>query len=183
MALTISEWTGKLLYAIIFCVALPALLILWARESEASIDLPVPRLPLLGFGLAILGVWLMVAGMIALWRRGGGLPMNPYPPTRHVASGVYGIIAHPIYTGFCALSVGVSLTLQSSSGLWFVSPIVILGCVALVEGYETHELRARFGASRPKPVLHLAANEPTPPTMADRISVYEIGRASCRERV
>ena len=71
------------------------------------------------------------------------------------------------------LSIGASIAAGSASGLWLVSPTVILGCLALVQGYEKQATRERFGeAAATKPFIHLPANEMLPPTLPDRISVY-----------
>jgi prolipoprotein diacylglyceryltransferase len=68
--------------------------------------------------------------------------------------------------------VGVAIAAHSASGLWLVSPTVMLGCVALVEGYEKDDLRRRFGAAVTRPLLHLPENELTAPAWNDRLSVY-----------
>src|ERR1035441_8660739 len=77
--------------------------------------------------------------------RGEGLPMNAFPPPRLVTSGVYSVIPHPIYTGFCLLCVALAMAARSRSGLWLVCPVVMLGCVSLVLGYERPDLDRRFG--------------------------------------
>ena len=65
--------------------------------------------------------------------------------------------------------VGVSIAAGSASGLWLVSPLVALGCTALVLGYERHDLRERFG-----PVsigLFPPAGEESP-ARAERLGAY-----------
>ena len=113
---------GKVLYGALFAGVLPALLLLWARATAGVVRIPAPRSVALGAALAGCGALLMVSGWYALHRHGGGLPMNAFPPPRHVARGAYAIVAHPIYVGFCAICFGVSLATGSSSGLWLVSP-------------------------------------------------------------
>ncbi len=138
---------GKILYAIVFVVLLPIALIAWARATSSAVTLSTPHWPIIGYSLATIGIGAILESMRELWFKGGGLPMNAYPPKRFVQSGLYALIPHPIYAGFCAACLGLSLASGSSGGLWLVTPIVILGCIALVKGYEGPALRARFGVS------------------------------------
>jgi prolipoprotein diacylglyceryltransferase len=138
--------TGKVLYSATFLVALPLALVGWAIATERIVHLPsVTSLPV-GISISSLGASLLLWGMWDLWTYGGGLPMNANPPPRFVDRGAYRLLPHPIYTGFCMLSVGVSISVGSASGLWMISPMAILGCAALVLGYENHDLRERFGS-------------------------------------
>jgi hypothetical protein len=116
-----------------------------------------------------MGALLMVWGMSDLWRYGGGLPLNADPPPRLVEHGAYLLLPHPIYTGFSMLSVGVSMIAGSASGLWLVSPMVMLGCAALVLGYEDHDLRERFGRGT---MSFPAEDDGSPPTAVDRWHCY-----------
>src|SRR5450759_3185318 len=134
--LALTGRAARLAYAFLFCVVLPALLVLWARATADVIALPVYGSPWLALLAATAGALLLLAGMVALWRRGGGLPMNAFPPPRLVTSGVYAVIPHPIYTGFCLLCVALAMAARSASGLWLVCPVVVLGCASLVLGYE-----------------------------------------------
>jgi membrane-associated phospholipid phosphatase len=115
---------------------------------------------------------MIVSGMMTLYVYGKGLPMSPFPPRRYVTKGIYGFIPHPIYTGFSIFCIGISIAVGSASGLWFVSPVVILCCAALVLGFEKHDLRWRFGPLKKKVYLHLAEGEETAPDLSDRLSVY-----------
>ncbi len=163
---------GKIFYALLFLIVVPALLVVWAWLTEKSVPLPAVRSLPVGLVTAFGGAFLMVSGMAAIYFYGKGLPMNAYPPARFVVEGVYGFLPHPIYTGFSMLAVGVSLAAGSASGLWLVSPTVILGCVALVQGYEKQATRELFGEAPTKPFIRLPAKEALPPTAPDRISVY-----------
>jgi protein-S-isoprenylcysteine O-methyltransferase Ste14 len=165
---------GKTLYGLLFIAALPALLIVWAKRTEAVVSLPAADSTRLGPALSVCGAALMVYGMVALVVYGKGLPMNAYPPARYVTRGAYKLISHPIYTGFSLLSIGLALTTNSRSGLWLVSPIVILGSVALVQGFEKHDLRGRFGDAREKPLIRLPGDELKPPSLWERFSVYPL---------
>ena len=166
---------GKILYALLFVAVVPALLIVWARLTEKSVPLPAVQSLPVGLTIAGGGALLMIAGMAAIYFYGKGLPMNAYPPARFVAEGVYGFLPHPIYTGFSMLSIGVSIANGSPSGFWLVSPIVVLGCVALVQGYEKQATRELFGeAAATKAFIRLPSKEALPPTTPDRISVYLI---------
>ena len=104
--------------------------------------------PALSLLLAITGGLLLLVGMWALWRHGGGLPMNAFPPPRLVTAGIYSVIPHPIYTGFCLMSVAAAMAVRSGSGLWLVCPVLALGCASLVLGYERPDLERRFGDAR-----------------------------------
>lgn len=143
--LALSGAAARLAYALLFCAAIPALLVLWARATADVITLPVYGSPALALLLAVAGALLLFAGMGALWRHGGGLPMNAFPPPRLVTSGIYSVIPDPIYTGFCLMGVAVAMAARSSSGLWLVCPVLVLGCASLVLGYERPDLERRFG--------------------------------------
>jgi len=169
---SLSAIAARGAYGAAFTAALPGLLVLWARA--ARIDLPAPRLPIAGAVLAAGGICLMFAGWWALWFYGGGLPMNAFPPPRHVAKGVYAILAHPIYVGFCAATAGAALAAGSPAGLWLVTPAVALSCAALVLGFESHELRARFGTRLPAPVIALPPTSPTPALARDRVTALAL---------
>lgn len=136
---------GKILYSATFLLLLPLALIAWSGATERVVHLPQVRSIPFGMIVSALGALLLLWGMRDLWIRGGGLPMNADPPPRYVDRGIYRLLPHPIYTGFCALCVGVSISVGSASGLWLVSPLLMLGCAAIVFGYEDQNLRERFG--------------------------------------
>jgi protein-S-isoprenylcysteine O-methyltransferase Ste14 len=152
----------KVGYGLLFCAVLPALLFLWARGAAEVVRLPAYGSVELGAGIAAAGVVLLGPGMAALWRRGGGLPMNAFPPPRLVTSGIYGLFPHPIYTGFTLACFGFSMAGRSAAGLWLVSPVTALGCAALVYGYEKPDLARRFGGEALKAIRIL------PPDTRDR---------------
>ena len=128
--------------------------------------------PAVGFPLAATGMLLVFWGWWALWRYGGGLPMNAFPPPRHVERGPYRVVAHPIYVGFGGLCFGASIATGSASGLWLVSPTVALGALALVLGYEAHDLRERFGEVRRRPWISPCPAGPEPPLLRERLASY-----------
>jgi prolipoprotein diacylglyceryltransferase/membrane-associated phospholipid phosphatase/protein-S-isoprenylcysteine O-methyltransferase Ste14 len=168
----VTERLGKVLYAFLFAVALPLFLIAWAYFSEANVPLPVVAGTEAGWIVCLIGLALIVSGVWALKVYGDGLPMNPYPPKKYVSKGIFRYLAHPIYVGFSILCVGASIVAHSPGGLWLVSPVVVLGCLALVEGYERQDLETRFGRSIQKPLLSLPASDDRPPRFWDRLSVY-----------
>ncbi len=163
---------GKVLYGALFAVVLPVLLCVWARATAGVVRIPVPRSLPAGATLAGCGALLMVSGWYALYRHGGGLPMNAFRRPRHVTRGPYALVGHPIYVGFCGICFGVSLAVGSSSGFWLASPAMVLASAALVLGYEGPDLRARFGATAARPWLSLAPDEPSLPALAERLAVY-----------
>ena len=156
---------GKILYGVLFVAVLPGFLILWAKAAQPNISLPVYGSPLLGYSIAACGLGLMFAAMWQLWRLGGGLPMNAFPPAKLVSRGAFQGLPHPIYTGFVAVCLGVSMAAGSAAGLWLVTPTVLLACTALVLGYERLDLKRRFGET----LYLLPANETRPPSTWDRI--------------
>jgi len=162
---------AKFGYGVLFVVILPALLVVWAHATGAIVAAPAIRSLSLGLALVALGLLLILSGWIALWRDGGGLPMNIAPPPRFVSSGVYAFLPHPIYTGFCVACLGVAVATGSASGLWLVTPCVVLGCFALVLGYEGHDLANRFGTAR-QAMRIFAANSENPPSLRDRLACY-----------
>ena len=168
----ISERLGKFLYGFLFVVVLPVFLIAWAAFSDQNVPLPVIDSYEIGLMVGLIGAMMMAGGVIALRVHGDGLPMSPFPPKNFVAKGIYEYVAHPIYVGFSMLCIGASVVAQSASGLWLVSPVVMLGCVALVQGFEKHDLAHRFGSALPKPMIHIPSNENDVPGMWDRFSVY-----------
>jgi protein-S-isoprenylcysteine O-methyltransferase Ste14 len=158
---------GKVSYGLLFVAGLPVGAVLWARATEDVVLLPAVRAPFLGNGLVMLGAAMIAVAMRALWVRGGGLPMNPFPPPRRVEDGIYGLVRHPIYLGATALGLGLSLREGSASGLWLVTPALTLAWLALVWGYEARDLRRRFGP--PYPVkLALPADVPSSALAGER---------------
>jgi len=164
---------GKVAYGALFAGLLPVLLVAWARSTERWVHAPALTSPALGWSLVACGAALVLGGWASLWRSGGGLPMNAFPPPRFVSSGVFALVPHPIYTGFTLGCFGVSIATGSASGMWLVSPTIALGCVALVGGYEGIDLRARFGdAVSRRRWLGLPAPGSAPPTLSERAAAW-----------
>ncbi len=136
---------AKVFYGFTFVAAVPAALAAWAHASRTAVQLAALHSPVFGACLAAIGIAMTLAGMISLWRDGGGLPMNAFPPPRFVDRNIYGVVPHPIYAGFVIACAGVAIFCGSASGLWLVTPAVALGCSALVLGYELPDLQKRFG--------------------------------------
>jgi protein-S-isoprenylcysteine O-methyltransferase Ste14 len=174
-----SSKIWKILYAVLFAVVLPVLLVAWAKLTESCVHLSALGSYKLGLVLAIVGAAITVSGIVTLSVQGDGLPMSPFPPRRYVSRGVYGLIPHPIYTGFCILWIGYVMAGNSASGLWLVSPVVILASFAFVQGFEKHQLRERFGPAVVKPFIHIPAHDSVTPNLADRLSVYVLIFVPC----
>lgn len=164
---------GKLLYAVLFVLVIPAALAWWAAVADRMV--PLPTIP---YGRAalvpvVIGVALMAAGAVALARYAKGLPMNPYPPPAYVARGIYRLTPHPIYLGFVLACFGVAIFMRSPAGIWLVSPAVALALMALVLGYERQDLRRRFGSEAIHlPLISLPPDRPDPATSWNRTSIY-----------
>jgi protein-S-isoprenylcysteine O-methyltransferase Ste14 len=155
----------KLLYGSAFLLVLPILLIVWARAAEPNIALPVYGSGPIGTLCIVCGAGLMIGATRDLWRLGGGLPMNAFPPPKLVLRGTFRWIPHPIYTGFVMVCLGASMALLSVAGLWLITPAVALACSALVLGYERIDLERRFGQT----LRLLPADDETRPSNWERI--------------
>jgi protein-S-isoprenylcysteine O-methyltransferase Ste14 len=172
MSNTGNSVVGKTIYSLLFMVILPALLVVWARATDSVVGLPAVHSEVWGAVLVLLGVILLASGMYALWYFGKGLPMNAYPPPKFVGEGAYRLLPHPIYTGFGMICVGVSIALGSAAGLWLVSPAAILGCIALVWGYERLDLQERFPDASVQYLLSVPPDKALPLAWHHRLSVF-----------
>jgi protein-S-isoprenylcysteine O-methyltransferase Ste14 len=156
----------RVVYGAAFCALLPVLLVAWAQRLEQLLPLPtLAPLPWMLF-VAGAGIALMAWSMAMLWKFGGGLPMNAFPPPRFTLRGPYALLGHPIYVGFVLVTIGVAAAFGSAAGLLIVAPAVMLGCAALVLGFEARDLDLRFGASRPRAWLRL------PPSLPNRAATW-----------
>ena len=160
----------KLGYGIVFSLLIPVLLVLWSKKL--NLLYPLPILPWSGVGVlfSIIGSILIVWGMGALLVVGNGFPMNAFPPQYYVSSGIYSIIKHPIYVGFTILCFGISLYYQSPSGYWIISPLVALGCSAIVFGYEKTAIERHFGKKGNRTFIELPENSNLQRRFSDIIS-------------
>lgn len=156
---------GKIFYAFVFCVIVPCLLWNAAYVWQAYTQLKPIYSPWCGCLLIGVGLILMLGAMLGLKMKGGGLPMNGFPPPNFVSSGCYRVMPHPIYWGFCLSVIGGAVALGSAAGLYVVAPLAILGCVAIVWGYERQDLIRRFGQSAPRTFFSL------PPDSSERASI------------
>jgi len=162
---------GRFFYGLTFVVVLPAYLVLWSVRL-GHLTLPdVPNVPAIGEILVLTGATILLAGMWAIVKRGEGLPMNAYPPKRYVRDGIYFLLSHPIYLGFCIGCAGVSILFDSSPGLWVITPIITLSSVALIWGYERPQLIDRFGDAYFDHWLRLPTASSSPPMFRDFVSV------------
>jgi len=167
-----NSFLGKTIYSLIFLVLLPAGLWLWTKNASHAIHIPGVQSAIWGFLIIVPGFLLMLFGMYALWHFGKGLPMNAYPPQIFVNNGVFRLLPHPIYTGFVLCCFGLSVFFGNAAGLWLISPMVLLGCMALVWGFENIDLRKRFPIASGKYLLSVPADTPQPATFWNRVSVY-----------
>jgi protein-S-isoprenylcysteine O-methyltransferase Ste14 len=157
MALKLSPLAGKIAYGGFFIVLLPLALWVWGLQLSC----PFPPFHSLWIGMALLtvGALLMALAMARLWREGGGLPMNAFPPPRIATGGIYALLPHPIYIGFVLCCAGAAILSNSASALWIITPAAALGCLSLVLGCEGPALRSRFGFQLPEPWIGLPVGE------------------------
>lgn len=160
---------GKILYAVLFLLIIPAFLILWAKYTEHIVRYPVIDSPLLGWTISIAGAILMLWGMFDLMRYGEGLPMNAFPPEKLVKKGIYRLLRHPIYWGFGMLLFGIFIIIQLASGLWLITPVTILGMISLVIGYEKLDLDKRFQGEKIKTYLGIPDKNENLASLRDRL--------------
>ena len=146
---------SKTFYAACFCLILPLLIVWGCFRLEPSVTLPPLHSPFIGTVVAFLGLGGMAAAMLNLKIQGGGLPMNGFPAPRFVATGIYRLVPHPIYTCSVILAAGASVATGSAAGLYIFTPLIALGCAAIVWGYERQDLIRRFGTSSPPTWLSL----------------------------
>jgi protein-S-isoprenylcysteine O-methyltransferase Ste14 len=159
----------KILYAIVFLIIVPAMLLLWAKYTEDFITFPAIESTIAGYMLIIFGVLLMVWAMYFLKKYGKGLPMNAYPPLQFVTNGPYRLFRHPIYWGFGMLLVGYFILTKSASGLWLVTPITIFAMMALVMGYEAIYLTKKFPNTYITTILDIPAKKKEPAGTRERL--------------
>ena len=169
IALTIR----KALYGALFVIVLPLVMLAWASWLEPEFScMPVISSDLIGAGFLAPGFLMLALGMATIVSKGEGLPMNAYPPRKFVDTGIYSIIAHPIYTGFLLMVMGYFVFRGSASGIWYVAPLSTLLVLALYLGYERHDMLRRFGPRASMPALRLPPDSLSAPLAADRLSAY-----------
>jgi protein-S-isoprenylcysteine O-methyltransferase Ste14 len=162
---------GLVAYGAVFMIALPALIAAWMHRLDRTLPLPPYGSRTAGAFVLAGGLGVMAAAMIGLWRRGGGLPMSPFPPGRAVASGLYGLLRDPIYVGGVAACLGYAILQQSGAGIWVVTPVLAMAAASFVLGYERRATETRFG-SLPPVRLSLPQDGAEAPTPWERASVY-----------
>jgi len=167
---------GKIIYAMTFLVLFPAGLWFWAKFTGQIIPLPAIESEIAGAILMGVGGSLMLWAMFALQYYGKGLPMNAYPPPVFVTQGPYRLFRHPIYWGFGLLMIGYFVYSGSASGLWLVSPLTVMGMVALVLGHESIDLKKRFPDQSIRTVLDYPENKTDSADFRDRLtSLFWVG--------
>ena len=169
----------KIGYAAIFTVLLPVLLYLWSAGLDKYIILPLPALNeyyystlLIIIFLLTISLILILGGWFALFNYGNGLPMNAFPPERFVTRGVYSLLPHPVYTGFCFLTLGLFLLFQSPGGVWIIFPVVCLGCASLIYGYEKEAIEKIYGKKEFNFIFMLPQNINAKSKTLDYVRIY-----------
>lgn len=131
----------RFFYGIILLVIFPLFLVFWAGRLQ-HIRLPdVPDTPAIGAMIASAGVVILIFG---IWPQ---IEFNITTAQResYERKGIYRYISHPVYLGFFAVCVGVSILFGSAGGLWVVSPVIALVCTTLIWGYERPRAIKRYG--------------------------------------
>jgi protein-S-isoprenylcysteine O-methyltransferase Ste14 len=90
-----------------------------------------------GAALALAGVALFVAGVVALGRNLTPYP-EPLPEGALVETGVYGISRHPLYGGVALLGFGVALAAASPAAL--AVALLLTGFLTLKSSVEERRL-------------------------------------------
>ena len=96
-------------------------------------------------GWCLVGVWvLLTASAVALFRNAGTTPNPTKATTALVLRGPYRLTRNPMYVGFAALYLGVTLLVNS---LWplLLFPVVIALVQTRVIAREEAYLEAKFG--------------------------------------
>ncbi|MBL8920332.1 MAG: prolipoprotein diacylglyceryl transferase [Myxococcaceae bacterium] len=165
---------GPVLYGALFVAVIPAAMVAWSLGAAANVHLPVPATPRAGWALVGFGLVAWAAGTLALRTRGGGLPMNAYPPPRLVTSGVFALVGHPLYLGATCVAAGLSIALGSAAGVWLVTPTLGLSTAALWWGYERQDLRARLGPPPRAPAFGVPFATDERPTGLERLGALSV---------
>lgn len=161
---------GKILYAVLFCAAIPAGLAAWAHFAVASP--PGTHWPILGWCLTSAGIALAAFAMLELWRKAHALPMNAFPPMRRVETGPFALVDNPIYLGFVLACAGVAFITGNAASLWIITPIAALSVAALVMGYEHRATLARLGPRQRRACLSLAPDTDERPPLSARFAAW-----------
>ena len=168
-----NSLAGKFFYGVLFVVVIPAIAIYWAATLDATLDWPVPNLPVLAVCVAFLGLLMILKGMLDLAIWGQGLPMNAYPPKQLVTQGIYSLFSHPIYVGAVLVSTGIALWYRSGSGLYIVTPLIAGMILSLLYGYELPAMEKRLGnaMARYRPLFALPPASPEKATWPKKIAM------------
>ncbi|MEQ1882435.1 MAG: isoprenylcysteine carboxylmethyltransferase family protein [Burkholderiales bacterium] len=124
MAIKRSEFSARggwwvLAQAPIMIIAALVPLFWGARSFDGTNAIQV-----IGTVMSALGVLLAIAGVAALGRGLTPFP-RPMPQAQLQQGGIYGLVRHPIYSGFILASIGWSLVWLSGPGLVFCVLVAI----------------------------------------------------------
>ncbi len=125
----------------------------WARATATLVPIPMVASMPLGIAIALFGAVLVSLGAAP----------------QHVTQALDSVLPHSTYMGFSILCAGVSIADGSTSGLWLVSPIVMLGCTALVLGYKRGDFPGRIDCNSRR-VLPKGGSGP--PRGRERLACY-----------
>ncbi len=139
-------------YLMIF-VLMPLLTFQVGRHMDRILELPkFPPIPwnlFVGTLVFYSGLSLGVKSTRLLYNLGGGLPwgeaVHEVKTKRLVTSGIYGYIRNPMVLGYSILPMGMGLCFQSLGMAFSITPIVLVGNIAIVKLKEEPNLRVRFG--------------------------------------
>lgn len=138
------------LYILIFALGFPVIYYLFSLSLSKMLGDPFrsyqsPVFNVLGFIIAAVGLYLIVATTIILEKKGRGLPLSSSPPAKLVTSGPYRWVRHPIYVGALLLFIGIMVLSSTIWGLLVGVPMLAAFYFSYARGIEEPLLLKRYG--------------------------------------
>ncbi|MEN8193458.1 MAG: prolipoprotein diacylglyceryl transferase family protein [Bacteroidota bacterium] len=144
-----GKYLQTLGYIIIFPILIPSLHFLLGYSLDELTFNPFSNdsfiLDAFGIMFFILGIIICFYGISNLWFKGKGLPVSSLPSHDLVNTGIYGIVRHPIYTGFITLYLGFSLYIHSFWNCVLSTPLIIIFYKTYIDNIEEPSLIKQFG--------------------------------------
>ena len=167
-----KEIANKVLYAIMFVVLIPVILIVWAKFTRNTVTLDIPVNLLTRYILLVTGVILICSGIWNLCRSDKRSALNADKPEKFVKYGIYKFSRQPICAGVALISFGLSAVTRSASGFWLVSPVLVLLMTTYGAVFKNGRTQSVLRDRDYKPFLSLPSASHIMPTFGDRLSSY-----------